>query len=236
MHSGISSLSIMSNSLMLLALCWVAYFVLHSILASLAVKRRVEHHRPGWMPAYRLFFNFTATALIVPLLWLTFALHGEPLWQWSGAWRWFADGLAVAAMVGFLWSSRYYQSGEFLGTRQWRERETRVEDQEHLTISPLHRFVRHPWYFFGLLLMWTRDMDPALLLTVSFATLYFIVGSRMEERKLLHYYGDAYAHYRQRVPGLIPLPWRHLSAAEAVQLEQQAARKSDPTPVPDPRQ
>ena len=209
--------------LLLLALGWIAYFIVHSLLASLRVKRRIEARRPAWMPAYRLFFNLSAVLLILPLLWFTFSLGGDPLGRWHGPWRWLAEGLALLAMVGFLWSARYYDNGEFLGTPQWRERETRVEDQEHLHVSPPHRFVRHPWYFFGLVLMWTRDMDPALLTTVTLATLYFIFGSRLEERKLLHYYGEAYARYRQRVPGLLPLPWRHLSAADARELEQLAA-------------
>jgi len=209
--------------LVLLASTWIAYFIIHSVLASLAVKQAVERSHPNWMPAYRLFFNAAALLLIIPPLWLTYHIDAPWLWQWQGIGWWLANGLALLAIAGFGWSTRYYESGEFIGTRQWRERETRVEDQEHLRISPLHRYVRHPWYFFGLVLMWTRDMNAPLLLTICFATLYFIIGSRLEERKLLQYYGDAYASYRQRVPGLLPLPWRYLSAADAQQLEQQAA-------------
>jgi len=212
-----------SLPLIALGLSWIAYFVIHSLLASLAVKQRVERHRPQWMPAYRLFFNAAALVLLIPPLLLTYGIDAPLLWQWSGIWAWVANGLALLAIAGFLWSSRYYDSGEFIGTRQLRDQETRVEDQEHLHISPLHRHVRHPWYFFGLVLMWTRDMNAPLLLTVSMATLYFVFGSRLEERKLLQYYGDAYARYQQMVPGLIPLPWRRLSADEAQQLEAMAA-------------
>lgn len=213
-------------SLITLAATWIAYFIVHSLLASLTVKQAVERRHPDWMPAYRLFFNAVAIILLIPPLWLTYAIDAPWLWQWQGIGLWIANGLAALAIAGFLWSTRYYESGEFIGTRQWRDRETRVEDQEHLHISPLHRHVRHPWYFFGLVLMWTRDMNPPLLLTVSFATLYFFFGSRLEERKLLQYYGNAYASYRRQVPGLIPLPWRYLNTSEAQQLEQQAAGHS----------
>ena len=37
----------------------------------------------------------------------------------------------------------------------------------------------------------------------------------MEEKKLLVYHGDTYRRYMARVPGLIPLPWKTLTAAEA---------------------
>jgi protein-S-isoprenylcysteine O-methyltransferase Ste14 len=219
----VPSTSSVNTLLFVLASAWTGYFIIHSLLASLTVKQAVERSHPNWMPAYRLLFNAVAILLIIPPLLLTYAIDAPWLWQWRGGWLWLANALALLAIAGFIWSTRYYESGEFIGTRQWRERETRVDDQEHLHISPLHRYVRHPWYFFGLVLMWTRDMNAPLLLTIGFATLYFIFGSRLEERKLLRYYGDAYADYRRRVAGLIPLPWRYLSATEAQQLEQQAA-------------
>ena len=208
--------------LIVLTLGWMTYFLLHSLLASLMVKRWVERHWPHWLPVYRLLFNAIAVVLLLPLLWLSYSIDAPVLWRWSGVWSWLANGLVLLAFAGFLWSMRYYDSGEFIGIRQWRARETRIEDQEHLHISPLHRYVRHPWYLFALILMWSRDMNAPLLLTVCMASLYFLFGSRLEERKLLSYYGNAYVRYRQRVPGLIPLPWRHLSADEAAELERMA--------------
>jgi protein-S-isoprenylcysteine O-methyltransferase Ste14 len=205
--------------LMILAQAWIAYFLLHSLLASLGVKRWVARLRPDWMPAYRLFFNALAVLLLIPILWLTFAYRGPPLWQWQGIWSWIVNGISVLALAGFVWSLRFYDSGEFIGLRQWRDNRRKVEDQERLHISPLHRYVRHPWYFLGLLLIWTRDMDPALLLGATFITLYFIVGSRLEERKLLEYHGEAYRRYMARVAGLLPLPWRRLARHEAAELE-----------------
>jgi methanethiol S-methyltransferase len=207
---------------MILILGWLGYFLLHSALASLPLKRLVASRWPRWMPAYRLLFNMIAVLLLLPLLWLTYAVEAEPLWSWSGVAGWLADGLALLAIMAFLWTTRFYDSGEFLGTSQWRGRERRVEEQEHLRISPLHRHVRHPWYLLALLLLWSRDMNAPLLITVIMATLYFLIGSRLEERKLLQYYGDAYARYRERVPAIFPLPWRRLSVAEASRLEAMA--------------
>ncbi|WP_456448698.1 methyltransferase family protein, partial [Thiolapillus sp.] len=128
--------------------------------------------------------------------------------------------LAVASLAGFLYSLRHYDGSEFLGLRQLRDGERRVEDQERFRISPLHRHVRHPWYFLGLILVWTRDMTAPMLLSSVMMTLYFIIGSLLEERKLLAYYGDAYAEYRKRVPGLFPLPWKRLTEERARELER----------------
>lgn len=206
------------KELAFLAACWIAYFALHSALASLAVKRMVAARWPGRVPAYRLAFNALALLLVAPLLAWTLMYPGPALWRWSGGWRWVADGLAALAVVGLLSTLRDYDGSEFLGLRQWRDRERRVEDQERLHLSPLHRFVRHPWYSLGLVLLWTRDMDAARLVAATLATVYVVIGLRLEERKLIEYHGERYRRYRERVPALIPLPWRWLDKASAARL------------------
>ena len=199
----------------LLSFCWFAYFALHSVLASLLVKRRVASDWPNLMPYYRLTFNILASLLILPILWLTYHDPELMLWRWQGIAAWLANGLALAALFGFWLSLKSYDMQEFLGLRQLLFHVRKVEDQEHFHLSPFHRFVRHPWYLFGLVLIWTRDMSVTTLLSSVMITLYFLVGSRLEEKKLLVYHGDTYRLYMARVPGLIPLPWKFLTAEEA---------------------
>jgi len=172
------------------------------------------------MPWYRLFFNAVATVLLIIPLYLTWAIGGETVFAWKGIWWWLGNGLAILALIGFLYSLRHYDGSEFLGLRQLRDGERRVEDQERFRVSPMHRHVRHPWYFLGLILIWTRDMTAAMLVSSVMMTLYFVVGSWLEERKLLAYYGEAYREYRRRVPGLFPLPWRRLNPEQAQTLER----------------
>jgi protein-S-isoprenylcysteine O-methyltransferase Ste14 len=58
-------------------------------------------------------------------------------------------------------------------------------------------------------------MDLAFLVTAVVMTLYFIFGAHLEEQKLIIYHGEKYRRYRELVPGLVPLPWRYLSRAQA---------------------
>ncbi len=205
-------------SLIILAAFWLAYFALHSILASLGLKQWLAKRHPRLMPTYRMVYNALALLLLVPPLWLTFSYSGPWLWRWQGMGFWIANGLALIAVLGVFWSLRYYDGQEFLGLRQWRLHQESPLDQERFHVSPLHRFVRHPWYFLALVILWTRDMNAAWLITVSLATLYFIIGSRLEEAKLIQYHGEVYKQYRQKVPGLVPLPWRFLSKKTASDL------------------
>lgn len=206
---------------MLLAFCWIGYFALHSVLASLAVKRMVATAWPNVMPYYRLTYNIVASLLILPILWLSYRSPGQILWRWQGTVAWLANGLALAAIIGFWISLRSYDMQEFLGLRQLKFDVRKVEDQEHFRLSPFHRYVRHPWYFFGLILIWTRDMSETTLLSSVIMTLYFMVGSHLEEKKLLDYHGDTYRRYMAKVPGLIPLPWKFLTAVDAQALLKQ---------------
>jgi len=203
------------RDILLLAFCWIGYFALHSALASLAVKRRVAAAWPQLMPYYRLAYNILASLLLLPILWLTYHDPGPMLWRWQGVAAWLTNGLALAAIFGFWLSLKSYDMQEFLGLRQLQLNVRKVEDQEHFHLSLFHRYVRHPWYFFGLVLIWTRDMNATTLLSGVLITLYFVIGSRLEEKKLLVYHGDTYRRYMTRVPGLIPLPWKTLTTEEA---------------------
>lgn len=201
-----------------LGIAFIAYFVMHSLLASLWVKRWVHHRWPRLMHAYRLTYNFLAVILLIPLLWLMKAEPGPLIWQWPEPLGWVMKALMIAAALGFVWSLRSYDNGVFLGWKQWRNRHVESNDPEDLQISTLHRFVRHPWYFFFLVIMWAQDLHLVQLIVYGLITIYFVIGSRLEERKLIAHYGDAYRQYCRQVPGLMPLPWRWLSKAEAHRL------------------
>jgi protein-S-isoprenylcysteine O-methyltransferase Ste14 len=126
--------------------------------------------------------------------------------------------LIVLAVLGFIYSLKFYDLAEFWGTRQLKERNSSIHDQENFQISPLHRYVRHPWYFFALVIIWSRDFSTVQLLVNVLVSGYFIVGSILEEKKLRAYHGEVYQRYQQQVAGLIPLPWKILSATQARKL------------------
>lgn len=211
-------MSLAPTQLAVLALGWALYALVHSAFASLAVKRWVARCWPAAMPLYRLGYNAFALLALLPLAWLVVAWRGPWLWQWSGPLAWVANALALAALAGFAWSLRYYDTGVFSGLVQWRGRRAAIDDDERFTLSPLHRYVRHPWYALALVIAWTRDMDEVRLVSAVCVSLYLWLGSLLEERKLLQLHGDVYARYRRRVNGLIPWPGRVLDATEARRL------------------
>ncbi len=207
-------MDINSQHAMILLAVWGAYFIVHSLLASLPVKHYIATRCKRCMMFYRLGFNVSAIILLFIPFYLLAIWRTEPLWQWQGGLLWLMSAIALLAIILFLLTLRYYDMKEFLGFRQLNEQETSIEDQEHFQLSPFHRYVRHPWYFLAIVLLWTRSMDIMMLVSVIAMTLYFIIGSRIEERKLVIYHGDIYRRYLTKVPGVFPLPWKYLRAGE----------------------
>lgn len=206
---------------LLLVLVWLVYFSIHSLLAASRCKQWFQRH---WQPVgqrYRLWYNVVATLLLGAPASLTWNNRGPLLWHWAGAEFWVALGTGAIGIAGFLAATRSYDMRTFIGLDN-----NAAETVPPLRISALHRFVRHPWYFFGLLILWSFPMDAARLIGAACITFYVIVGSRLEERKLIILYGNAYLQYRRAVPALIPLPWRWLDRENAAALEALAARDS----------
>jgi protein-S-isoprenylcysteine O-methyltransferase Ste14 len=116
-------------------------------------------------------------------------------------------GVAIA-VVGF----RGYHGARFLGLHQLRHGPDDLDSDrdEPLVTAGLHRYVRHPLYTGGMALLWGLAQSPLGLATAVWGSLYFIVGSRFEERALLRRHGESYRAYRRRVPGFIPWKGRAL--------------------------
>jgi protein-S-isoprenylcysteine O-methyltransferase Ste14 len=80
---------------------------------------------------------------------------------------------------------------------------------EPLQTGGVYRLVRHPLYTFSLLMVWAAPVMTLNTLWFNLgATLYVLVGSLIEERRLAAGYGEPYSSYRRQVSWLIPWPRR----------------------------
>jgi methanethiol S-methyltransferase len=198
-------------------LFFLSYFIVHSILASLSFKAWFLHSFPRVTPYYRLFFNLLSIVLFLPLVFLLTFYPGDSLWQWHGLEAWIANLIALFTTIAFLISLSDYDMTEFFGLYPFKKynKTMNPSPKEHFCLGRFHLYVRHPWYFFLLLLIWTRDMTTYYFLVANLMTLYLIIGSYLEEQKMILNFGKRYQEYRKRVPGLIPLPWKYLTRSEA---------------------
>ncbi len=138
------------------------------------------------------------------------------LWQGSSGMVAKAEGLVrllmraifAASLVGFYWGTKALGFFDPYGIRAIRYHLRGKKPKEiPLTISGPYRFVRHPLYFFVLLMIWSNPyltLDRLLFNVLWTAWIY--IGAFLEERDLVANFGEAYREYKRKVPMLIP--WR----------------------------
>jgi protein-S-isoprenylcysteine O-methyltransferase Ste14 len=182
-------------------LLWASFGLGHSVFANAGVKRRMAM-LGRW---YRMAYNAVATLHLG-------VVFGAGLLMLGDAPRFDLPGWASAVMLGvaalgtglMLWSARYYDMARLAGTRQIREPD--ASEDEPLRLDGPHRYVRHPFYATGLLIVWGLAQSPFGLATAVWASAYLVIGAMAEERRLLRLYGEDYAAYRRRIPGFVPAP------------------------------
>lgn len=198
----------MTTELLTLALAWIAWCALHSLLIHPPVEAWLAGQLGPLRRGMRLFYNLLAVTTLVPVIFFTHSVAGMPVWVWPD---WTAPLLWLARLGG-LWlliaGARRYGLGRFSG---WAglAAEGGFEGSappELVRCGILNR-TRHPWYLAALLLLWSRDLASTDLLVNVILSCYLVIGSELEERKLLVLHGESYRRYRQAVPRFWPR-WR----------------------------
>lgn len=192
---------------MLISMVWIflamgAYGAVHSWLASRQAKmlfRRIFGSRIDRY--YRLMYNGFAIISLLPVLALPALLPDRRLWSIPYPWTLISLGLQVGAGLVLLIGVLQTGAGEFLGLRQL----FRDTGGGPLVVGGLYRRVRHPLYTAGLVFIWLAPLMTANLLFLNIGlTTYLVIGARLEERKLLGEFGEAYREYLRRTPMFIP--------------------------------
>jgi protein-S-isoprenylcysteine O-methyltransferase Ste14 len=200
---------IVTSKLVVLGIAWAAWGALHSGMISIAARRCVERRAPRLAAWYRLAFNAVSVAAIVPVIAYQLSLEGSPVFAWPGAWVAAKYAMWLAAAALFVMGGRQYDMLRFVGLRQVLETESADGSSisRGLCKDGVLGFVRHPWYAATILVLWARNLDTVWLVAASVLTAYVIVGTILEERKLVLEFGDEYRRYQREVSMLFPAKW-----------------------------
>ena len=164
-----------------------------------------------------MLYNFIAVLTVLPPFALVLLLpDGLPVWHLPIPLLFVTIPLQLAALVGMVVSLWRVDLPRFTGFRQllrFIHGQPDPRDPPVLRTDGVHSWVRHPLYFFSLVVIWLLPvMTPNLLVLNVGITLYFWIGSIFEERKLVRDFGEAYRAHQARVPRLFPRPSQILAA------------------------
>ena len=197
----------------LLSILWIAYCVVHSALISVTVTDFFKRSLGNKYRFYRLYFNTFSLATLVPLLMFSHSdsWKSEILFAWDPI-RPIQYGVIVLGAVLLLTAARHYSMLQFLGLKQiGQEKSARgMIGNGGLDTSGVLGVIRHPWYSAVFLLIWAGDISLRELIINLIVSAYLVIGTILEERKLVLEFGDKYKDYQRQVSMFIPVKWLRL--------------------------
>ena len=191
-------------SLLIYALCWLAFAVIHSILARQLIQLKLEVFLGCY---YRLTYNLLAAIKIIAVLYIGRILLSDTRFHLLESTAAVVATVSVQ-LVGIMVLAvalAAYDIGRFSGITQIVNKErVSTSFNEPLQRRLLNKWVRHPLYTGALLVLWGGAVSSFGLCTALPGTLYLWIGTSFEERKLRNIYADEYRRYQQEVPRYFP--------------------------------
>ncbi|MCL4879312.1 MAG: hypothetical protein KJ064_21825 [Anaerolineae bacterium] len=191
-------------------LALLIFGVFHSIMATIGFKAMMLSlmGERAYLGLYRFLYNIVSVVTFAPVLLWAAVEPGENLWSLDGGMALLFLGVQLAGLLGLLISLLQIDGMRFIGLKQlaaYLNGDKLPLPPEPLILNGVYRLVRHPLYLFSLMFIWfLPTMSAAAFGLALGATLYFVLGSLLEEQRLVREFGKPYLDYQQEVPWMIP--------------------------------
>lgn len=194
---------------LVLGALWTVYLAVHSAMISNAFTEFLSRKLGDRYRYYRIFFNVFSAAALVPLLLFSGSVKGEVFFKWEGNVVFVRYAMLALGVGLFIAGGRHYNMKVFFGIKQAREGMAHglLNRSGRLDSSGILGLIRHPFYSGVIVLIWARDLDAARLIVSCIITLYVIIGTYLEEKKLIGEFGEVYVEYREKVSMFVPLKY-----------------------------
>jgi protein-S-isoprenylcysteine O-methyltransferase Ste14 len=180
-----------------LILGWIVYFFVHSLLAADSIKKYFKRQLGKNFSVYRVIYVLISTIGLWYLIRLNTSIHSELLF--SNTISKYVGYVVMAIGISVIAQSfRKYSLSGFLGL---------ANENSDLHVSGILKYVRHPIYLGTILIVsgyWFVRPDYPTLTSVTMILIYLVIGIRLEERKLVKAFGEAYLKYKREVPMIFP--------------------------------
>lgn len=185
------------------SLLCLAFFVQHSSMIRASFRQKVESFIPQHY--YGAFYAVCsgATLLAVIIFWQESSYIFMTI---EGPLRWLLHLTFFLAISGLVWGIRSLRSFDAVGRGKILAHiHNRKLPKLVFSIRGPYRYVRHPFYFLVLVMVWSYPVITLdRLLFNCLWSVWIVVGTLLEERDLVIEFGQDYKKYQQKVPMLIP--------------------------------
>jgi methanethiol S-methyltransferase len=186
---------------------WVGYCALHSYMISIGFTNSMTRLLKNYYAFYRFFYILISLILLIPLIKFTAQTDTKIIIAYEYPLSLIRYTLISGSLIMFFWAFFLnYDSLSFFGIRQILNfgKTKKINPSEGIKRNGLLGIMRHPMYFALIIYLWCqtyRVMDVVINVVL---TIYVIIGTKLEERKLVLEFGDTYIQYQKEVPMLIP--------------------------------
>jgi protein-S-isoprenylcysteine O-methyltransferase Ste14 len=181
----------------------IAFFIQHSFM----IRRGFRARLSSIIPSY---YNDAVFSLASSIVLIGVVIFWQPsttvLCEFQGFGRWIIRGIFFMGIAGIGWGVYALKSFDSFGRTPIKGhlKGKPRRSQKFIVCGP-YLWVRHPLYFFNLLLIWAcPDLTLDRLVFNFLWTIWIIIGTVFEEKDLVSDFGDDYRQYQGRVPMLIP--------------------------------
>lgn len=192
---------------LIIILTWSAYCTLHSFLISIKFTDYLSRILKNYYAFFRIFYNIISLFLLIILIRYTNSLGTDFTFTLSSPLTIARYILTAGALIVFFWAFFFdYDSLSFFGIRQIMEygKEKKAKSDEEIKRNGLLGIVRHPMYFALIIFLLVNINSDVDLIVNLLLIIYVIIGTILEEKKLVLQFGDAYKNYQKEVPILFP--------------------------------
>ena len=191
------------------SLLWILWCVIHSATTSLSLANFLENKFGDKFRFYRLIYNLLAFVTLIPLVLYSISVEEPKILFWHGALQYIHYVLLAVVFTLISFSLVSYDWLQFAGIRQIIHKSTSrsLSSDKKIVSTGILGFIRHPLYLMILIALWIFDMDLTQIIRNVILTVYVIIGTILEERKLIVEFGDEYRIYQSKVSMLFPYKW-----------------------------
>jgi protein-S-isoprenylcysteine O-methyltransferase Ste14 len=196
---------------LILIILWITWCVIHSAMISLTIINYLQTNFGNFYKYYRIFYNLVSLVTFIPIIHYSIDIKSILLFQWKGDMVIVQRTLLLIVIILFILGARKYDMLQLLGIRQIKSEKSHITITEDggINTSGILSITRHPWYLATIIFVWVynREMYVSTLIVNGILTIYLIIGTMLEERKLIIELGDPYREYKNKVSMLFPTKW-----------------------------
>jgi methanethiol S-methyltransferase len=191
----------------ILSAIWIAFCVLHSALISITFTDFLKRKSNVIYRYHRLAFNIISIMTLIPVLVYSLYVREKYFFTWDGYLLPVKYFIFFVGISLFIAGAKHYNASAFFGFSRIKNNQDSnlINKSGMLDKSGILGIIRHPFYAGVLLVIWAGNIDVTNLIINCILTAYIIIGTYLEERKLLLEFGNTYIEYQREVSMLFPL-------------------------------